>query len=790
MDDKSLRASAHLDYAPSAPRSPEAEPTTLKGWFRANGVQLVFIALAAAAVFRYLHPFDVFLAGFGLSFIIFIHELGHFAAAKLCDVHVKTFSIGFGPALPFCSYKYGETTYKLALIPLGGFVAMVGEGDGNNAEVGVEETDEQKVDPRNLKNKTVLQRMFIISAGVVMNVVLAACLFVAAYMHGVEESPGVIAQVESGGGAWKAGVHVGSEIRRINSRENPWFDDIPPIVFSTDRSASVTLDLDYRGTRTTVAAVPFKIEGGKAPMLGIAPPNSLELFHAKRDAVPPFLPGSIYAQAGGPDGQPGFLPGDKIVGMTDPANPTAVTPMDPRPGGMPGESFDYSNRQRLLVGKQVTYDVVRRVEGQSTTAQVQAPRTARLTVPPAFHRDLGLRMRMGEVTAVRSDSPAAKSELVARQPETRKTPLTPGDEIVAVDLPEADGRTTRYTTDATEAPPADAKVSVKPLDPVRLPFDLAQWAARPSPVRKVKLTVLRTVEHAPQRKTLDLDWDAAYADEIAPQFGLGTPIALNGLGLTYQVLAVVHAVEPFVAAERSLPADQRKTASPAARAGLLPNDKILQVKFQVIDHEGKAVTTKFEPVKPHQWPFVDFKLQLQAPHVVEVKYERDGQELTAELAADTDPTWPVPPLGLDFAKATVVQKADGVVDALRMGGYRTYRGIRTTYQSLYGLVFGDVSITSMSGPIRLTQISYLIAGQDVWHLLLWMAMISINLAVVNFMPIPVLDGGHMVFLIYEGVRGKPAPESVQVLLTYAGLACVLCLMLFVVGLDIWRLFFG
>ena len=142
MDDKSLRASAHLDYAPSAPRPPEAEPTTLKGWFRANGVQLVFLALAAAAVFRYLHPFDVFLAGFGLSFIIFIHELGHFVAAKLCDVHVKTFSIGFGPALPFCSYEYGETTYKLALLPLGGYVNMVGEGP---------EADEDEDYPRSFK---------------------------------------------------------------------------------------------------------------------------------------------------------------------------------------------------------------------------------------------------------------------------------------------------------------------------------------------------------------------------------------------------------------------------------------------------------------------------------------------------------------------------------------------------------------------------------------------------------------------------------------------------------------
>jgi regulator of sigma E protease len=93
----------------------------------------------------------------------------------------------------------------------------------------------------------------------------------------------------------------------------------------------------------------------------------------------------------------------------------------------------------------------------------------------------------------------------------------------------------------------------------------------------------------------------------------------------------------------------------------------------------------------------------------------------------------------------------------------------------------------MSGPISLARVSYILAGEDIWHLLIWMGLISINLAVVNFLPIPVLDGGHMVFLLYELVRGKPAPVGVQVALTYLGLATILGLMLFVIGLDIWRL---
>ena len=120
----------------------------------------------------------------GLGFVIFIHELGHFLAAKWCDVHVQTFSIGFGPALPGCSFQRGETTYKLAVLPLGGYVNMVGEGP---------EADEDEDYPRSFKNKTVGQRMLIISAGVIMNVLFGALCFIVVYRyHGVDRPPAVV----------------------------------------------------------------------------------------------------------------------------------------------------------------------------------------------------------------------------------------------------------------------------------------------------------------------------------------------------------------------------------------------------------------------------------------------------------------------------------------------------------------------------------------------------------------------------------------------------------------------
>ena len=88
-------------------------------------------------------------------------------------------------------------------------------------------------DPRSFRRKSVGQRMLIISAGVVMNVILGMACFAAAYLHGVQEKPATVGWIESGGAAWRAGIHTNDDIVKIGSRDNPFFNDIRPIVMST-----------------------------------------------------------------------------------------------------------------------------------------------------------------------------------------------------------------------------------------------------------------------------------------------------------------------------------------------------------------------------------------------------------------------------------------------------------------------------------------------------------------------------------------------------------------------------
>ena len=775
-----------MDPKPTEPIN--APPSTLSRWFNANGKKVVFLAAVFAAVCYFFYPADVLLAGLGLSLIIFIHELGHFLAAKFCDVHVKTFSIGFGPPLPFCSFQRGETTYKVGMIPLGGYVAMIGEGDARQEVMSEGDlvdaepepnTPESDPDyPRSFKNKSVPQRMLIISAGVIMNILLAGTAFVIAYLNGVEEQPAIAQSVDPGSAAWRVGLRPGTQITKLNSGEKPWFDDIRPTVNSTRQGETVDVSFDYKGRSESHTVEPLKLEGALFPQLGIVAPQSMTLVKTRRASTPPFDFGSAAANAKTADGK-GFEAGDRIVAMTDPRKGNAITSLEKDRDGLPGEQFDFRRRLVQLAGREVKIHLLRK--GQPDTAE-----PTELTVPAVYRQETGLRMKMGPIAALRVNSAAAKAGLKPRDLDG-DTEREPGDIITAVQVLDVSGKHLRYSLDPKETS-NDPNTTVELLDPLKLPWLLNNWSdrwtAQPAPNRAVSITVQRFIDHRPQPVTLELTWDHDYREDFGGLGLPGTPVPLGALGLAYRVSAEVNTVIP---------------GSPAQTAGIQAGDVITQVRLKATTAAGKVSDGSWDEVernptkdggKPKlvRWAFVDYKLQIQAPHTFDLKVHRDGQEIEVlNVVAADDRGWPVPAGGWEFGKELRIQKAENVGEALQMGFHRTVRAIKSIYQGLYGMIIGRISVTTMSGPITLARASYILAGEDTWKLVLLIGLISVNLAVVNFLPIPVLDGGHMVFLIYELIRRKPAPESVQIILTWVGLAMVACLMLFTIGLDIWRL---
>ena len=178
----------------------------------------------------------------------------------------------------------------------------------------------------------------------------------------------------------------------------------------------------------------------------------------------------------------------------------------------------------------------------------------------------------------------------------------------------------------------------------------------------------------------------------------------------------------------------------------------------------------------------DRVLQAIDPHTIEIRVNRGGQKIEAKITGAADANCPVIDRGLSLKQEVRIQKAGDIGEAAVMGVNRTVRMIKTMYINLYAMAFGRVSVLqTISGPITLGRMAYLIAGESSYKLLLMLALISINLAVVNFLPIPMLDGGHMMFLLYEGIVGRPPPDRVHFWLSMLGLAMVLTLMTFVMA---------
>lgn len=155
---------------------------------------------------------------FVLGVLVFVHEFGHFAVAKLCGVGVYTFSLGFGRRI--WGFEYGGTEYRLSLIPLGGYVKMVGQSD----ELEEDERDREMPEAANFNNHPLWHRFLIVLAGPVMNILFAYAASPMIYWVGIEEedwrsAAPVVGYVEEDSVAWNAGLRTGDTITQFDGSE-------------------------------------------------------------------------------------------------------------------------------------------------------------------------------------------------------------------------------------------------------------------------------------------------------------------------------------------------------------------------------------------------------------------------------------------------------------------------------------------------------------------------------------------------------------------------------------------
>ena len=647
---------------------------------------------------------NIGLAAIGLGLVIFLHELGHFAVAKWCNVFVERFSIGFGPV--FFSRKWGETEYALSLIPFGGYVKMLGQDDADPSQLTNEEIAQ---DPRSYVAKSVFQRMAIISAGVIMNVLTALLFFVIVFNVGFPTSPSMIGDVRPGMPAWEAGLDAGDHISKINSSSISTFPELQLAV------ALSSGPLKLEGTHADGKTFQVTVEpdaSGNHPRIGVTPSESLSVLET--------FPGHATSRA-----TPAFRSGDRILKVGETSVKT---------------SAEFHREVAANTGQTLTI-TVERTKDQADKALSQ-PTIETITITDNFFRTLGLTLDSGPIAAVRHGSPAEKAGLRKNDKLANLDGLNIGTQI----------------------------------DPLKLPVEFAKRAGK-----EIDVVVTRQNTGAGQESvTLKLIPDniPGWLDQPEQE---GEPLSIPSIGAAFHILPVVLAVEPGSPAEKLgiKPGPLKKlTLTRREEFANTPDgvkDSTLTVNFD--DADGKK--------NRNNCAFAFWLVQQLPQRKVTLTILEDGKIKDVELEPQLDPEWPLPIIGLRLEPEKLIQKADSLGEACMMSIAHTKSSALNIYLTLRSLVTGRVSYKELHGPLGIANAAYQVAQQGWIAMLLFLGFLSVNLAVLNFLPIPVLDGGHMVFLLWEAITRRRPSERVMIGATYAGFAFLLCLMALVLYLDLF-----
>lgn len=263
---------------------------------------------------------NVLAFAFALGVIIAVHELGHLIVAKLFDVRVTAFSLGFGPRI--WGFRRGETEYRLSLVPLGGYVRLGGE-----------QPDETTGDPREFLSKPRWQRIFVYLAGPAMNVVLAILLIAVVFMVGasipnLDVEPVVGAVLEESSAA-AAGIEPGDRIVAVDGEEVDTWDRVRfDLMTSVDRPVVLTIErpggdevAPGPARRFETIVTPEQIEG--------------EAIGDLAGLVPKLLPTITLVEPGSPAEAAGLAIGDQVRtvdGKPVPSTEGFVEYVSARPG--------------------------------------------------------------------------------------------------------------------------------------------------------------------------------------------------------------------------------------------------------------------------------------------------------------------------------------------------------------------------------------------------------------------------------------------------------------------------
>jgi regulator of sigma E protease len=672
----------------------------------------------------------IVLVGFGA--VIFVHELGHFLAAKAVGIKAEEFAVGFGPVLlgwrkaknafqlrllpqkhenapstaaytmsfPSKSEKAGDTEYQLRAIPLGGFVRMLGQEDMVASKT--------SNDPRSYMNKSVWQRMFVISAGVIVNVITGFIAFIYVFSNGISLPPAIVGEVIKDMPAAKAGLKPGDEFIAIDGKtDNLGFIDLMLAGAFADSDEKVNFEVKHPdGQVESYEISPEKNELVGVRGFGISKPFSTTL--------------GLVTDEYGLDqlNRIGLKPGDTIIAVNN--RPIkwghellAALKADPDQGEI--DQFELTVERPQTDG------------ATATTLAIHLP---------------------GGLTALNKQ---------AEQPLGMHSRLVI-DEFVALDAPAR----------VAGAEPGDVILKFGSVQNPTLKE--IQRICKNHPNREVEMTVERLDENG---GAIEMQLNVTPRTKGSFSF-LKKNEAKIGVILSYDNSSTVLA-------------DCLEMEEGGDRLNIPRGAAILAVSGQPVTH----------------WCEMAQQFEAHAGQSVEIAYSIPGIDQAVQTVAAQVPDGFVAKVGYvpqDYIARSMptllkdyerIYRGDNWRESLKMGADATYSFIAQTYLTIKGMVAGNVSAKAMSGPIGILSMSYTIAKERsaIWFIY-FMAMISMCIAVFNFLPIPILDGGHMVMLAAEKIKGSPVSVKAQEVATWVGLGLIGCLFLYVTFNDVMRLVTG
>ncbi len=702
--------------------------------------------------------------GFGL--LVAVHEFGHFIAAKWAGVRVDAFAVGMGPIA--ISYRKGiglrlggtdrevnargggpaitltpqrlaelgisETEYSLRVLPLGGFVRMLGQDDmAPNAA---------STDPRSYSSAPIWKRMVIVSAGVTCNVALAIVLFMVAFMIGVRFDAPIVGSVSPEDPAAKAGILPGDEIIAIDGAPVSTFADLQIAAAMSRPGIPLAMTIrrysdDAVGHEVHLSVAPEPSPTAGIRIMGVTPASSRTLLRDP-DALP-FLR-SAMERAGFWNHAPDA--------MSEPGPWGLSAAILTGPGGAPPleSQFNDSFRGAALMstrpgGSVASYEtLVRRA-----AASGGRPLATHWSIEGAGVCNIALNTVPSWQALVYTEKPAQATVdyeygLLGMAPLTRI------------------GRVPESSSAHGTLEDGDVVLRVGDVVGPRLMefrLALAEHSGR-----TLSMRVLRAGEG--MERVVRVGGDGRLGVEVGSAWD--TPLLARPFARTGPPPGV---------------------ATPIAALDLPPLSRIESV-------DGTSIGTWTDLFRASREAAARGANELRVSLVLPGE-SGTHQAASIPLASDTRAEilalgWR-PALGPQwFEPAEVVLAADGnPLRAVAMGLGETKKLVLMTYLTLDRLFRGTVGVSQLRGPVGIVHIGTRVADRGFTYLVFFLAMISVNLAVINFLPIPIADGGLMVFLLYEKLRGRPPSPAFQSGALLAGLVIVGLLFAVTFYNDVMRL---